>query len=185
MQFGEMLAEVNGLREKGFRRWLFADGMAFLDAGQWWGQRGKRSTPHEGVDFLFYETGAGDQVKLAPGARVPSALDGKVVAVHGDFLGQTVWVNHGIRSVADRALYTAYGHLSAELSVAVGTDVRAGQILGSIVDPTRSGKTIASHLHFSVVLLTSVIEPCGLDWSLAHKPDLAEFVDPLLLHELA
>lgn len=182
MEFGEMLADVNGLQGKGFRRWLFADGMSFLDTGQWWGRRGKRPTPHEGVDFLFYETESGLRKQLPTGALVPALLDGEVVAVHGDFLGQTVWLGHGFGQESDRGLYSVYGHLAPNLRVARGAQVQAGTIIGTVADPTLAGKTIAAHLHLSVVLVRSGIDPCCLDWSTVQNAELAELVDPLLLH---
>jgi len=183
MRFGEMLAEVNGLRKKGFKRWYFAKGMSFLDAGQWWGRQGRRGTPHEGVDFLFYETRAGGRAELSAGTLVPAALDGEVAAVHGDFLGLTVWLRHTIANAPARSLYSVYGHLSTELLVAVGAQVQAGAIIGSVADPCLAGKKIAPHLHLSAVLVRSAIAPLALDWSLVQKPELAELVDPHSLHE--
>lgn len=183
MHFGEMLADVNGLKKKGFKRWFFGEGMAFLDLRQWWGGKERRATPHEGVDFLFYETGAGGREKLSTGALVPAALDGEVAAVRSDFLGRTVWLRHDSAMAADRCLYTVYGHLSPERIVAVGAQVQAGTIIGSVADPDLVGKKIAPHLHLSVVLVTSGTDSRRLDWPLVQKPELAEPLDPLLLHQ--
>ena len=181
MSYSEMFAEVNGLHDKGFRRWLFANGMGFLDAGQWWGRKETRATPHEGVDFCLYETTDGGRGKLSAWAQVPAALDGEVACIHGDFLGRTVWIRHGEPDATGKILYSVYGHLVPGLSIAVGEQVVAGEIIGVVAEPSLIGKNIAPHLHLTVVRVIASIAPMRLGWALVQEPTLAELNDPLFI----
>ncbi len=179
MGFAELLAEVNGLHEKGFRRWLFVAGMAFHDIEQWWGAKEQRAFPHEGVDFALYETLAGGQADLAAGADVPAAWAGEVACIHADFLGSTVWLRHGVIDGEGRYLYSVYGHLLPRVSLAVGESVAGREILGVVADSDfATGKKISSHLHFTVAQVSATVARNNLGWSLVHDLALVKLLDP-------
>ena len=181
MTFSEMFAEVNGLHHKGFQRWLFADGMAYLAARQWWGRREMRVNPHEGIDFCLYETNGGGQGELLAGALVPAAQDGEVVRIHDDFLGKTVWLKHGEPDVTGKILHTVYGHIAPNRTLAVGDQVVAGEIIGVVAEPSLAGKKIAPHLHLTAIKIIASLDGNSLHWSLVHDPARAELLSPLFL----
>lgn len=177
MNFGELLAEVNGLHIKGFKRWLFADGMAFLDSVQWWGGKVKRATPHEGVDFFQYETHDGQVEKLPSCALVPAVMDGFVVCIHDDFLGRTVWLRHGSTSEDGFCLYSVYGHITPNISLVVGAKVKAKDIIGVVVDSSVS-KKVPPHLHLTVARIVSDVAPVDLCWPLVLDKSQVSLLDP-------
>jgi len=182
MGFAAMLAEVNGLREKGFRQWVFASGMEFLAERQWWGLPTRRATAHEGVDFQRYETIAGGRLgELAAGTLVPAALAGEVVRIHDDFLGRTVWLAHGFADGEGWGLYSVYGHLAPAFSSAAGEQVAAGAIIGTVADPALVGRKIAPHLHLTVARVSGTVAPAHFNWSLVQDPTRVTLLDPLFL----
>lgn len=181
MAFSEMLAEVNGLDENGFRRWLFVDGMGFRDLGQWWTRQGRRPVAHEGVDFCLYERADGGQGKLTAGALVPAAAAGEVACIHPDFLGRTLWLRHGLPDAAGNIFYTVYGHLGLDLPISVGAAVAAGEIIGSVAGLGCAGGEIAPHLHLTAAVVSASVAPSRLCWALVQDTSLVKLLDPLTL----
>ncbi len=181
MRFDVLLAAANGLPAKGFRRWVFADGMAFGAERQWWGGRARRAVPHEGVDFCLYETATGGLGELAAGSLAPAAMAGVVAHSHADFLGRSVWLRHAVAGAGDRCLYSVYGHLAPDSFVAPGEEVAAGAIIGVVAAPARAGSTIMPHLHLTVAWVANTVAPENLDWSLVQNRELVELLDPLSL----
>lgn len=100
---------------------------------------GERRNSHSGLDL------AG-----ATGTPVASAADG-VVTEAGDFFysGNTIFVDHG------QGVITMYGHLS-KIHVAVGDRVTRGQHIGDI---GATGRVTGPHLHFSVALNDTLVDP--------------------------
>jgi murein DD-endopeptidase MepM/ murein hydrolase activator NlpD len=100
---------------------------------------------HHGVEFLN-----------PYGTPVLAAQDGEVVFADFDadagfgpywgFYGEVVILRHPNLKVANQVVYTLYAHLST-VSVAVGDQVRAGDMLGKV---GYSGAAIGPHLHFEV-----------------------------------
>ena len=104
--FSEQLLECNGLREAGFHRWAFHPGMLFGAREKWWGDRGARPTPHEGIDLCLYTNEPGHLLELGESTRIPVMLDGEVTKIEKDYLGQSVYVSHGIDDGHGRRLWT-------------------------------------------------------------------------------
>ena len=177
--YGRLLARINGLSGRGFRRWLFLPGMGFLATEKWWGGGGQRSRPHEGVDFCLYEDQAGHPDGLAAGCMIPAAHDGRVVSIHDDFLGQTVWLRHGQPDGDGRCLHTAYGHLVPASGLAVGATVAVGAVVGAVADPASRTLKISPHLHFTVARIVCCPAVPRLDWSLVHDLRVVQLLDPL------
>ena len=108
--FSEQLLECNGLREAGFDQWAFSPGMLFKAPGKWWGDRGTRARPHEGIDLCLYTDETGRPFALDESTRIPVMFDGEIIKIEEDFLGQSVYVAHAIDDGHGRRLWTIYGH---------------------------------------------------------------------------
>jgi hypothetical protein len=78
----------------------------------------------------------------AAGADVIAVAAGNVVYADYDYPGHVVIVEHA------EHLYSVYGHMDYELSVAVGEAVVRGQKLGTVL--ARSDDYERSHLHFEI-----------------------------------
>ncbi len=100
---------------------------------------GKPRSPHAGLD-----------VAVPTGTRINAAAAG-IVADAGDyyFTGNTVYIDHG------NGLLTMYCHLS-EISVKAGDSLSKGQAIGL---SGMTGRATGPHLHWSVVLNGTMVEP--------------------------
>lgn len=100
---------------------------------------GQPRNPHNGMD-----------IAAPAGAPVVAAGAGEVVDV-GDyfFSGQTVILDHG------QGFLTLYAHLSA-VDIAVNTSIAAGARIGAV---GATGRVTGPHLHFSVFLNRTAVNP--------------------------
>ncbi len=100
---------------------------------------GQPRNPHNGMD-----------IAAAAGTPVVAAGTGQVIDV-GDyfFSGQTMIVDHG------QGFLTLYAHLSA-MDVAVNASVTAGERIGAV---GATGRVTGPHLHFSVFLNRTAVNP--------------------------
>ena len=162
--FGRILVRENRLDEKGFEMWAFLPGMLFRATHKWWGDKGRRTMPHEGTDFSLYVDTGGRVVRLEEGARVPVMFDGVVVGIVDDFLGKSVIVAHGSAGAGVAPFLTIYGHTAPLSDLSVGAAVGAGNIIATIAGTGGRGSAIYPHLHISVGRTTGSIPPEKLDW---------------------
>jgi len=103
---------------------------------------GSVGTPY-GAKGKMWQSGShtGDDYPCPIGTPVVAAMDGIVFNDNpGDEYGKTVQIDHG------NGFQTLYGHLS-EVSVAVGANVKRGQVIGRSGD---TGNVTGPHLHFEV-----------------------------------
>lgn len=177
--FGERLVRFNTLRDAGFEEWVFHPGMLFNASAKWWGDKGDRNKPHEGLDLCLFRTYGREVRLLGKGAIIPVIFEGEAVQVGTDFLGESVFICHGIYNNDGEQLLTAYGHLKLDKGVYPGRILREDDILGSIAD-TEDGKVkISPHLHISVVWISKSLRYKDLDWECISDPDMAVLLDPL------
>jgi hypothetical protein len=161
-RFTEFIVRENGLDRKNFR-WAFWPGMLFLAMEKWWGDRGERTVPHEGVDFCLHEDRQGKLRRLEEGARVPVMYDGVVVRIIDDFLGKSVIVAHHFTEDMNDPFITIYGHTVPLPDLEMGAAIGAGEIIATIAHG-RSGVGVHPHLHLSVGRATGLVSYKGLEW---------------------
>jgi len=103
---------------------------------------GQPRSIHSGVDL---RAGLGTRLKAPAGGRV-------VLAKDLYFAGNSIVLDHGL------GLYSQFAHLSA-FNAKVGELVQGGQVIGFT---GRSGRVQGPHLHWSVRLCNSRIDPMSL-----------------------
>jgi hypothetical protein len=111
---------------------------------------GEPRSQHTGADFL---SPSGRPVKAPNAGRV-------VLASSRYFTGQTVVIDHG------QGLFSLFAHLSA-IEVKTGTDVAAGDTVGAV---GATGRVTGPHLHWTVRLNGSPVDPLSLLRVLGAKP---------------
>ncbi|GAB4390238.1 MAG: hypothetical protein Kow0025_20890 [Thermodesulfovibrionales bacterium] len=174
VSFGEALARGNGLHGRGFRKWAFHPAMLFGSPRKWWGEGGPRPNPHEGLDFLFFRSAQGVEEGISRGSVVPAAFDGEVARLEKDFIGQTLYVRHGLAEGDGRRLFTIYGHTAPLAGLG---PVAAGEVVAKVA----GGAPVKPHLHLSLALVPDSLPVEALSWrTMAAAPEV-ELLDPLCL----
>ena len=176
-RFTEHMVRENGLGSKGFVGWVFFPGMLFCGADKWWGDKGKRAAPHEGLDFSLYEDREGRLFRLGAGSKVPAMYEGIVVAIVDDFLGKTVVMEHRFPQAPTLALVTVYGHTLPAGGLKPGRAFRAGEVMATIAAREASGKGIEPHLHVSLGRPSGVVALGSLNWQ--NMPQGLVMLDPI------
>lgn len=177
--FSDQLAALNRLDETGFRQWAFYPGMLFGAQEKWWGDRGRRPSPHEGIDLCLYTDDHGRSLRLDASSRVPVMFDGEILKIEEDFLGESIYVKHPIHDGHGRRLWTLYGHTSPEKPVKPGGEVRQGEIIASLSKADRRSTGLFPHLHLSTAWIPAEIAPDAIRWENLHDPRTAILLDPL------
>jgi murein DD-endopeptidase MepM/ murein hydrolase activator NlpD len=177
--FTERLMAENGLDEGVFHEWVFCPGMLFNAERAWWGRRGKRHRPHEGLDFCLYRDRLGRMHRLHEGTRIPVIYDGVVAAGFEDFVGKSIIVDHGLTDGAGGRFCTIYGHTRPNRGLRSGKRVTEGDIIGTLA-PAGTGKTgVPAHLHVSMGWISEAVSYEALDWNTLGAPTAATLLDPL------
>lgn len=102
----------------------------------------------------MYRTNNGISISASAGEDVAAAAPGTVKEVFNDTnSGRTVVISH------KDGWETTYGQLNEDVAVAVGENVNAGQIIGSVSEPTKYGAALGSHLDFKVSRSGESIDP--------------------------
>ena len=116
---------------------------------------GQPRSPHTGTDF---RGNVGTPIRAPNAGRIALAKDLY-------YSGNTIIIDHGF------GLYSYLGHMS-KFSVSEGDMVKAGDIIGRV---GATGRVTGPHLHWSVRLVTTQVDPMSLISILgdARRPDIA------------
>jgi murein DD-endopeptidase MepM/ murein hydrolase activator NlpD len=175
--FQDSLVFCNSFFGQEFDGWVFYPGMLFGARQKWWGDNGCRDTPHEGLDLCFYRTHQGTILAVAPGTLIPSAFDGIVVKVSGDFLGKSVFISHDGIAEGSETLMTISGHTVPGEGLEVGSRVTGGQVIGSVAEP-KPGQKVPPHLHVSTAWVSNAITDSELEWDKIAGSEHLRLIDP-------
>ena len=162
-RFTEHMVLANGLGES-FAGWLFLPGMLFNASDKWWGGKGERIAPHEGLDLRLYEDARGRVLLLGAGSSVPAVYDGTVKGIVDDFLGKTIIMEHRFPQMPAFQLITLFGHTKPAGGVRPGEAVKAGDVMAAIASPGASGKAVDCHLHVSLGRPSGAVALASLNW---------------------
>ena len=177
--FAEQLVNCNGLRQAGFEQWAFYAGMLFGAKEKWWGDRGLRPRPHEGIDLCLYTDKAGRPFRLVESSRIPVMLDGEIAKIEEDLLGDSVYVGHPIDDGRGRRLWTVYGHTNPAEHIAPGRRVQQGEIIATLTMVDGRTSTLFAHLHLSMAWVSTAIALHEINWETLHDPGISVLLDPL------
>lgn len=178
-RFTEWLIRENGLGEPGLKEWIFCPGMLFHAVCKWWGDKGPRNIPHEGLDLFLYKDRQDRIVRLDEKTRIPVMFDGVVVSIINDFLGNSVIVEHAFPDRDTGRVCTIYGHTSLVKGLHVGRGLKQGDIMGTLADPGQSGFNLMPHLHISVGWASSPISYDRLNWDTIGDSGTLTLLNPL------
>jgi len=177
--YSDQLLECNELRKAGFRRWAFHPGMLFGAREKWWGDRGPRPTPHEGIDLCLYTNERGHLLELDPSIRIPVMFDGEIAKIEKDYLGQSVYVSHGIDDGQGRRLWTMYGHMRLADHIKPGEQIRKGELIASLTERRKKTTGPRPHLHLTMAWVSPERAFRELNWETLNDPGIALLIDPL------
>ena len=178
-RFTQMLIEENALAQNGFETWIFCWGMLFNSPDKWWGDRGKRDYPHEGIDLCLYRDRRQRTLYLDETTRIPAMHSGMVRAIFKDYLGKAVVIHHEKLGGENARFMSLYAHITPRPDLEIGTLVQEGDLLGTIADTSSSRAKILPHLHFSIGLASLSYK--GFVWNTIRRGDIITLLDPLEL----
>jgi murein DD-endopeptidase MepM/ murein hydrolase activator NlpD len=176
--FTNVLVKENKLDGRGFEAWLLYPGMEFGAGETWWGDKGTRIRPHEGVDLCFYRGVADNVFHIDERAKIPAMYDGIVVKIIDDFIGKTIIMKHSFPEIGEGTFLTLYGHTNPKKSLAAGQRVKAGEIITTLATP-RGSKAPLPHLHLTLIWSPETIPYGMLDWTTIGHSEVVRLVDPL------
>jgi hypothetical protein len=169
----------NGLEEAGFDRWAFYPEMLFGAQRKWWGDRGHRPGPHEGIDLCLFATKAGEALRLRESSRIPVMFDGEILSIEEDFVGKSLYVRHRIDDGEGRQLFTIYGHTKPANGVQTGGRIGQGEVIATLSSAEKRPADVFAHLHLSVAWVSETQPSEELNWEKLHDPGVAILLDPL------
>lgn len=178
-KFSEYLIGYNGLDKIGFKEWLFFPGMLFNATDKWWGDRGARDRPHEGLDLSLYRDKNGKNHGLDENIKIPVMYEGKVVTIINDFIGKTLFVAHNIYNSNENVLFSIYGHIEPCDGIANGTLVGEGRVIAAISDLHKKKAIMLPHLHISVAWVPKSVSHKNLNWETFSDSKALTFLDPI------
>lgn len=178
-RFTEFFIRANDLGKTGFDEWVFSPGMMFQASEKWWGDRGRRDAPHEGLDVCLYRDRQSKIHYLDQTTQIPAMYAGVVAKIFDDFLGKSVIMEH-LGSNEDRIIfYSIYGHTIPVAGLKTGTSFNQGDIIACLANPAKSETNIAPHLHISTGWNHRPISSDHLNWNTIGTSDTLALFDPL------
>ncbi len=164
--------------------WVFYPGMLFKEIRTWWPPLKNRTHPHEGIDLCFYSDDTDSISMIRPNMLVPALMDGTVVKIAPDFLGQTISIQHAVQDDEGRSLYGLYGHVVPLDTVSEGCTVTGGEPFAGVADAEQKGAPMPSHLHITIAWIDERCPPEDVSWNSVKCDSRIEMIDPLTLIDL-
>ena len=127
--------------------WIFPPGTGFGEHIEWWGEKNRRRTEHEGVGFCARVRVQWKCSEISIGMLVRAIADGQIVTILDDYINKTVVVWHpSILNSRGQVFCILYSHIKPEAGLP-GTFVAKGQPLGSVIKAKAAGAP--AHLHLT------------------------------------
>jgi hypothetical protein len=178
-KFMDFMVGHNRTQMDRFMNWVFQPGMRFQASEKWWGDRGRRPAPHEGLDLYSFADEAGRVKTVDPQTQIPAAFGGHIAKIHPDFLGKSIFMSHEIFAQGDRRLLSAFGHTVPRDTLKVGQYVAAGESIGTIAGIFGKSTDLPAHLHLTFAWVPADVTPDRLTWkNLVDDPGIT-LIDPL------
>jgi hypothetical protein len=162
-----------------FKKWIFQPGMLFNSLEKWWGDQGRRATPHEGLDLCRFVEVNGKQKTLDRHTKIPEAFAGEIVKIAPDFLGQSIYISHELFDDCGRQLFSAYGHTVPRDSLKIGSMVAEGEVIAAMSDLSGKKLSIQAHVHITLAWIPVPIPLSDLNWANLGKNPGITLIDPL------
>jgi len=181
-RFTEYLVKANRLEDGAFKEWVLCPAMLFRANARWWGDHRDRTTPHEGLDLLFYRDQEDRIQSLDDNTQIPAMCEGIVVGIIPDFLGASVILRHQIPGDETRVFCTMYGHTNPDNKMQIGQVVRQGETIARLAhtqSSTRNSTRVRAHLHLSIGVVPAAFSFKRLDWTAIGDPETVTLIDPL------
>ncbi len=151
--------------ESGFKCWVFRPGMLFGDGREWWGDKSRRRTVHEGLDFATGLLPGGTISNVPEGIRVRSLAAGEVVAILDDFVGKTVVIRHPVVCRFEgEVFHTLLSHIQPQVGRL--DHVSKGQTVGAIGKSTNT--SAPPHLHLTGAWIPKILAAGEIQMSYFH-----------------
>jgi len=152
-------------------------GMEYRSQVKWWPDKGVRPTLHEGIDFCYYLDSACKEHYVTPDFKVPVMADGRVMTICDDYLGQTVFLDHGYDCVS--RFLSIYAHIVPLKDLQKGDMLVQGEVIATVADTTGRKNRMPAHLHISLMQADRRISADKFDWNLMCYGKNIELLDPL------
>jgi len=175
--FNDLIIRKNALSRKGFSRWAFYRGMLFASTEKWWGDFGRRNSPHEGVDLCYYMDRQKNVRLLSKNTKIPVMLDGTVIQLIDDYLGKSIVMEHGAVKSQHAKFITIYGHTNPEGNIHIGKCAAAGDFIATLADTRMSPSGLPCHLHISAGWMPDHVSFDSMNWK--NIPETVSLIDPL------
>ena len=159
------------------RTFNFYPGMLFRSRDKWWPDTGTRPTAHEGIDICYYTDSYGREQSFSPRIAIPVMASGQTFAVCRDFLGHSVFIDHGVDDF--HRFLSVYAHIVLHRQVHIGQTVRTGDVVGTVADTTGRKNRMPVHVHISLMRIPRTVPHDRMDWTYICSSDQIDLIDPL------
>lgn len=176
-KFTESFIKVNELNSKDFDKWMISPGMLFKARNSWWGEQGKRNGNHEGLDLGFYQNQKNEIVGFDEKTKIPTTYSGVIVGIFDDFLGKSLFIEHGISDNELGRLCTIFGHVKPVENVYMGKKLMHGEPIATVAGVRKS--SVRPHLHITIGWVKREITSEVLNWNVIGKSEEITLIDPI------
>ncbi|MCP4022473.1 MAG: hypothetical protein GY729_11580, partial [Desulfobacteraceae bacterium] len=107
----DAISNANGLQVKNNSGWLFYPGMLFGSSQKWWDDFGTRTSCHEGIDILFYQTFSNQIQHLDETTKIPAMEDGSILNICDDLIAQTIVIQSPLNISSAYKTVMVYSHI--------------------------------------------------------------------------